>query len=156
MTLLFNLLLALAWTLLSGEFSVGNLVIGFVLSYFVLLFTHRGSKQREYTRRTAAILSLAAYTLWELILANIRLAADVMRIRIRARPGIVAIPLTATSDAEITLLANLITLTPGTLSLDVSDDRKTLYVHAMFVDDPQALRDDIKNNFERRVMEALR
>ncbi len=61
-----------------------------------------------------------------------------------------------TSDVEITLLANLVTLTPGTLSLDVSEDRSTLFVHAMFVDDPDVLRREIKHGFERRVLELLR
>jgi multicomponent Na+:H+ antiporter subunit E len=68
----------------------------------------------------------------------------------------VAIPLDVETDVEITLLANLITLTPGTLSMDISDDRKVLYVHAMYVDDPEALRAEIKNGFERRVLEMLR
>ena len=72
------------------------------------------------------------------------------------RPGVVAIPLDAETDAEITLLANLITLTPGTLSLDVSDDRRVLYIHAMYVDDVEELRRSIKDGFEKRVMELLR
>jgi multicomponent Na+:H+ antiporter subunit E len=72
------------------------------------------------------------------------------------RPGIVAVPLDAQTDLEITLMANLITLTPGTLSLDVSEDRHTLYVHAMFVDSPESVRDSIKNGFERRLLELIR
>jgi multicomponent Na+:H+ antiporter subunit E len=70
-------------------------------------------------------------------------------------PGIVAVPLDATSDAEITLLANLITLTPGTLSVDVSSDRKVLYVHVMFVTDADLFRRQVKEGFERRVMEIF-
>ena len=73
-----------------------------------------------------------------------------------SRPGIVAVPLDARTDFEIMTLANLISLTPGTLSLDVSEDRRTLYVHAMFIDDPDALRREIKQGMERRVLEALR
>jgi multicomponent Na+:H+ antiporter subunit E len=91
-----------------------------------------------------------------LLLANLRVAADVIAPRLRARPGIVAIPLDAKTDAEITVLANLITLTPGTLSIDVSDDRRTLYVHALFVDDAASLVRDIKQSLERRVLEAMR
>ena len=64
-------------------------------------------------------------------------------------------PLDAKSDGEIFLVADLISLTPGSLSLDVSPDGKTLYVHAMFVDDPEALRRDLKQGMERRVIEAL-
>jgi multicomponent Na+:H+ antiporter subunit E len=74
------------------------------------------------------------------------------------RPGIIAIPLDARTDLEITLLANLITLTPGTLSLDVSADRRVLYVHVMYIDndDIEAVRRSIKDGFERRVLEVLR
>ena len=68
----------------------------------------------------------------------------------------VGVPLDATTDAEIALLANLVTLTPGTLSLDVSADRRVLYVHGMFVDDPDELRRAVKQGFERRVLELLR
>jgi multicomponent Na+:H+ antiporter subunit E len=157
MSLIYNILLAMAWTTMTGDLTVGNGIFGFLLGYIVLLICRRGrAQQREYIRKTLAVLHLALYFVWELILSNLRLAIDVMRIRIKARPGIVAIPLDVTTDAEITLLANLITLTPGTLSMDVSDDRSTLYVHAMFADDPQALRDGIKQQFERLVMEALR
>ena len=72
------------------------------------------------------------------------------------RPGIIAVPLDAKTDVEITLLANLVSLTPGTISLDVSDDRSVLYVHAMFVEDPQRLCQEIKSGFERRILDLLR
>jgi multicomponent Na+:H+ antiporter subunit E len=71
------------------------------------------------------------------------------------RPGVIGIPLRARTDLEITVLANLITMTPGTLSLDVSPDRRTLYIHAMYIHDPEALRRDIQDNLERRVLELL-
>ncbi len=74
----------------------------------------------------------------------------------RIRPAIIAFPLTVTSDAEITLLANLITLTPGTLSVDVSEDRRFLYVHAIDVGDREALIREIRDGFEKKVMEACR
>jgi len=67
----------------------------------------------------------------------------------------VAVPLSVKSDLEIMVLTNLISLTPGTLSVDVSHCRSTLYIHAMDVDDPEDLRRDIKDGFERRVKEAL-
>ena len=69
---------------------------------------------------------------------------------------VIGIPIKAQTDLEITVLANLITMTPGTLSLDISPDRKTLYVHAMYIRDPEALRRDIQENFEPRVLALLR
>jgi multicomponent Na+:H+ antiporter subunit E len=68
----------------------------------------------------------------------------------------VAVPLDAKTDLEIAVLANLITLTPGSLSVDVSDDRRTLYVHAMFVSDPDQVRTEIKRRFERWILALLR
>jgi multicomponent Na+:H+ antiporter subunit E len=72
------------------------------------------------------------------------------------RPGVVALPLEAKTDGEITLLAGLITLTPGTLSLDVSADRKFLYVHSMYIDDPEREKERLKRRFEKRLLEMLR
>ena len=69
---------------------------------------------------------------------------------------VIEVPIEAKTDLEITLLANLITLTPGTLTLDVAPDRKSLYVHAMFVDDPEQIRAEIKNGMERRLLEVMR
>ena len=71
------------------------------------------------------------------------------------RPAIIALPLEVQKEGEIMLLANLISLTPGTLSVDVSTDRSTLYIHAMDVDDPDALRQEIRDGFERRILDVM-
>ena len=71
------------------------------------------------------------------------------------QPAIIAIPLDTKNDLQATILANFITLTPGTLSLDILPESKTLYVHAMYVDDADAFRQDIKQNLERRVIEVF-
>jgi len=105
--------------------------------------------------RLRSQVSLAGFFLVELALCNIRVAKDVIRPRSQAEPGIIAVPLDCRSDAQITVLANLISLTPGSLTLDVSDDRRTLYVHLMFVSSVQSEVDAIKKDFERRVMEAV-
>jgi multicomponent Na+:H+ antiporter subunit E len=73
-----------------------------------------------------------------------------------SKPGVIAVPLDTKSDFEIMMVANLVSLTPGTLSLDVSDDRKSLYVHVMFLDDVETARRDIKQGIEKRVLEAIR
>ena len=89
-------------------------------------------------------------------LSSWRVAKIVLRPKIDLEPGIISYPLTVDKDFEITMLANLITLTPGTLSVDVSDDRKTLFIHCIDVPDPQGTIDDIKNGFERKILEAFR
>ena len=78
-----------------------------------------------------------------------------MVVRSDQRSGIIGVPLDAPTDLEITTLANLISLTPGTLSLDVSTDRKTLYVHAIEMEDAEQLKKSLKRTFEQRIMRAL-
>jgi len=90
------------------------------------------------------------------VLSSLRVAQAVLSPRLPIQPGIIAYPLEAKSDLEITLLANLISLTPGTLSLDVSSDRKVLYVHGMFVDDPQKVIESTRRSLEKAVLEVTR
>ncbi len=92
----------------------------------------------------------------ELLRSSARVAVYVLRSNPPIRPGVIAIPLDCKTDLEITLLANAISLTPGTLSLDVSDDRDKLYIHAMHVNDADMLRVHIKTGLERSLLEALR
>ncbi len=107
-------------------------------------------------RRFGRAVGLVMLFVREMVLANLRVAYDVVTPRHHMRPGIIALPLDVESDIEITLLANLITMTPGTLSLEVSSDRRVLYVHAMYIEDVPALQRKIKRDFERRVMEVTR
>lgn len=106
-------------------------------------------------RRLWKLTALLAYFHWELFLSCLRVAWDVLTPRHKARPGILAVPIDLQTNVGITVLANLVTLTPGSLSLDVSDDRRTLYVHAMFIDDVEDARAEIKMNMERQVREAF-
>lgn len=93
--------------------------------------------------------------LYELLMSSLQVARDVLSPRMTFRPGIIALPLESDDDVQITVLANLITLTPGTLSVDVSTDKKMLYIHAMRADDPAGLRASIKDGFEVQIKKAL-
>ena len=92
----------------------------------------------------------------EIILSNVRVAYDVVTPRHRMQPGVIAIPLDTKTDFEISALANLLTMTPGTLSLDVSSDRRVLYIHVMYMDERAALEKEIKEGFEKKIMEVFR
>lgn len=105
--------------------------------------------------RTWKLAALAAYFLYELVVSSVKVAWDVITPRPRARPGILAVPLDVRSDIGVMVLANLISLTPGSLSLDVSEDGRTLFVHAMFIDDVAEARAEIKDKMEFRVKEAF-
>lgn len=154
--ILMNFLLAMAWVALTGKFVLANFIFGFVLSYLIMWVTSRDDNSRKYYNRIPRVIAFIFYFLYELIKANVQVAYDVVTPTFYMRPGIVAIPLSAKTDLEITLLANLISLTPGTLSLDISDDREVLYVHGMFIRDKQSFIKSIKSGFERRLLEIMR
>ncbi len=154
-TFLLNVLLALAWAALHGEFSVMNLLVGFASGFLVLGLVLSARGRLGYFTRVPRLIGFLGFFLWELLLSNLRVAYDVVTPRHRMRPGVLAIPLDVQNEIEIVILANLITLTPGTLSLDVSSDRKVLYIHAMYIRDVDAFRTRIKKGFERRVREVL-
>lgn len=160
-----NIVLALAWAALQGEFSLMTLLTGYVLGFLIRRALVRGGvlDASPYVgtlhlgslRRLPRAASLAAFFLWELVRANLKLAHDVATPSFHMQPGIVAVPLAITKDSEILLLAMLINLTPGSVALDVSPDRSVMYVHVMYIDTPEAARAEIKDGFERRVLEVL-
>lgn len=152
--LLPNVLLALVWLALSGVLTWQNFVLGFALGYVILWLNQRTHGRRGYVQKTITILRFTAFYLWELVLANLRAAVSVLRPLDRLKPAIIGVPIRVRSDVEITLLANLITLTPGTLTLDVSSDRKTLYIHTVEMEDPESFRQMIWA-LEDRVEEVL-
>lgn len=100
------------------------------------------------------IIILLVVYLFRLIKSNMSVAYDILTPKYHMRPGILKIPVEVTSDHQILALVNLITMTPGTLSLDLSNDKKFLYIHAMYVKDIQALHDDIKS-LEKMIKRAF-
>lgn len=151
-----NLLLALVWVAMSGQVDVANLVLGFVFAFVVLYLLQRVIGRSAYFAKSRLLVTFAAFYCVEVVRSNIRVTIDVITPSSRARPCVVAVPLDARTDIEITVLSNLITMTPGSLAIDVSDDRRVMYVHSMFVDDAEAFRRSIKESLERRVLELLR
>ncbi|KGD85845.1 MULTISPECIES: Na+/H+ antiporter subunit E [Rhizobium/Agrobacterium group] len=151
-----SLVLAIIWAAITGSATLHNLIFGFALSTLSLWVVRDQMSARGYWRRLGRILSLLLLFFKELALSAWKVAVLVVSPRMDLKPGIFAFPLTVDRDFEITLLANLITLTPGTLSVDVSEDRKTLFVHAIDCSDTDATVRDIAGGFERKIMEAFR
>lgn len=154
--LLLNILLALAWVLFTGEVEWINFVEGLVVGYVVLWISRSALGSTAYFKKIPRVIRFFFYFLWEMVLANLKVTWDILTPKDHMQPGIVAVPLAAKTDLEIALLANLITLTPGTLSLEVSEDKKILYVHGLYIEDPEAFRREIKDGFEKKLLEILR
>lgn len=150
-----NLLMAIVWAAITGSASLHNLIFGFVLSTLTLGLIRGQINGTGYITRVMRVASLAWLFFVELAKSAWKVALMVVSPKLEIQPGIFAYPLTVTRDFEITLLANLITLTPGTLSVDVSQDRKTLYVHAIDCSDPEGTKREIAEGFERKIREAF-
>lgn len=151
-----NVALAITWAALTGDISLPNLLIGFAIgsaSLYVTRPLYPGT-DRYFTRATSWVKLIALF-LWELVEGSIQVVFDVLTPQHRSRPGIIAVPLDTHREMAILVLTNYISLTPGTLCLDVTEDCQTLYIHAMFADDPDELRRSIKEGVERRVKEAM-
>ncbi len=152
---LLNLLLAIAWGALTGKFEPLNLLFGFLLAFAILWVGFRGRSQENYFTRVPRVVELALYFAVDIFKANLRLAGIILSPRMNLRPAVVAVPLEVRTEAGLILLMNLITLTPGTLSLDVSSDRRVLFVHTVYLEDPQQFISSVKEGYERRVMRIV-
>ena len=151
-----NFVLAFVWAALNGDFSLFTLTSGFILGYLALwLAKPLLAPDTRYFVRFFKVIWLVIYFLYELVVSSIRVAWQVISPRQNFTPQIIQVPLDVQSDFEILCLTNLISLTPGTLSLEVSEDRRTLYVHAMFADNPQEEVQAIKDGLEHVVREAF-
>lgn len=151
-----NIVFAAVFTLLLDSGRIGVFLAGFILGYLILWISCPLYKDTRYLRKLPKTLNLAAYFLKELLMSNLRVLWDVITPWDINRPGIIGVPLTAETDLEIFMVANLLSLTPGTLSVDLSDDRKTLFVHVMFLENADKARADIKNGLEKKVLEVMR
>ncbi|MEG0380944.1 MAG: Na+/H+ antiporter subunit E [Kurthia sp.] len=154
--LLINFLLALIWMFLSINFSVQGFVIGYLLGLVMIYIMRNMFGSRFYLHRVWAIIKLTFLFLKELWLANIDVVKIVLAPKMNMKPAFFEYPTVLEKDWEITLLSSLITLTPGTVVVHVSDDSKTLYIHAIDSDDVESTIDSIKQSFERAILEVSR
>lgn len=151
-----NLFLAAGFSAIIGQLNAAGFVSGFLIGYAALWVTMPLYGSTRYFSRVGKSAKLALSFIWQLLVSNFRVLWDVVTPRNISSPAVIGVPLDASSDFEIMLVANIISLTPGTLSLDVSGDRTMLYVHVMFVDDVEQARAQIKQKIEKQVLEALR
>lgn len=153
-----NIFMAIVWVFLTGDLYITNFLEGFIVSFIILFVVRKSLPNDNYFRKIPKVISFIIYFMKELIMSNLMLAYDILTPKDYMTPGIVAIELDAKTDFEITLLASLITLTPGTLSIDVSDDKSKLYIHSVYIKnkDVELLKHSIKDGMERRLLEVLR
>ncbi len=151
-----NIIFAAVFTTLLESGTITTFFAGFLLGYVALWLSKPLYGDTRYFRKLPKAVNLIAFFLLELVVSNLKVLWDIVTPSHFNRPGIIGVPLSARSDLEIFIVANLISLTPGSLSIDLSKNRKILYVHIMFLDDPEKTKHSIKIGLERRVLEVMR
>ena len=149
-----SLILWLAWMLLSG-FTAGHALLGAVLAVLLPLTTRPFWPNVPRIRNLPRMFGFVVVVLYDIIVANVSVAIKVLGPLKSLRPGFVEFPVELDDDFAIALLASTISLTPGTVSADVSQDRQTLLIHALDVDDPDVLVAEIKQRYERPLKEIF-
>ena len=140
--------LAAIWLLLNNSLAPGQILLGVLLGWLIPLFTLRFWPETVRIRRPWVLLRFLAVVLMDIVLANLVVARLILGRPERLRPAFIEVPLELESDLAISLLANTICLTPGTVSAQLSPDRRTLLVHALDAPDPEAVRAAIKSRYE--------
>jgi multicomponent Na+:H+ antiporter subunit E len=151
-----NLLLSFIWVALTGSMYYSNFLFGFLLGFFILWVMNRHEEDRRYFNKVPKTIAFIFYFLYEMLAANVQVAYDVITPKYFFKPGIIRYPLEATTDIEINLLSTMISMTPGTLILDISEDKKSLFIHVMYLKDREHFIAQIKKGFEHRLLEILR
>lgn len=152
-----TVLLTLVWILLQNGFSAGMFVFGLLMGIVIPIMTARWWPDRPHSMAAGKMVAYCLVVVWDIIVANIQVAWIVLtKPNARMKPNWVVIPLELRHPEAITILAGTITLTPGTVSADLSDEGHSLLVHALDAPDPEAVRDEIKERYERRLLEIFK
>ena len=153
---LLTLILAVVWILLQNQVTAGMVVFGLLLGIVVPWMTSVWWPDRPQAIRVGRMVSYSIIVIWDIIIANIEVAWIVLTVpNAKLRPHWIVVPLELKQPEAITVLAGTITLTPGTVSADLSDEGHSLLVHVLHTDDPDGVRDDIKTRYERRLLEIF-
>lgn len=154
--LMLNAFLAVLWMFLSNSFTTSSFIVGYLLGLIAMFAMRRGFSSRFYLGPVIALVRLSVRFLYELVVANIQVLTVILKPRLDIQPGIFAYETTLKKNWEITLLSMLITLTPGTLVVDISDDNKTLYIHALHMPEADEAVAAIRDSFEKAILEVSR
>lgn len=154
--LFMNVLLSLIWVMLSGNTSIANFGFGFALGFLILYVTVRGYENRKYFFRVPKVIKFIFHMLVEVIKSNYQVAKTILTKKLDVTTGIIKYPMESRTDIEITMLTYIISLTPGTLVIDVSDDKKVLYIHGMYIQNKDDFIRYVRQNLEMKLLDTIR
>ncbi|MDO4581674.1 MAG: Na+/H+ antiporter subunit E [Bacillota bacterium] len=151
-----NILLAFIWTMLHTSYTIQDFVSGYIVgALLIYLLNTLIMRNRFYMRRLFLAFQLLLIFFWELIKACCQVLYQVFQPQLKIKPGIIKMDIYLESDAEITLLANMITLTPGTMTVEVAEDHSALYIHTLVIEDADAICAGIEKSFEQHIREVF-
>lgn len=152
--MIIHFIIAFLWMFLNNAWTLQTFVSGFLIGLAILYLIRGFFPQRLYVYFVIAVLKLLLIFLRELFLSTVSVVSQIIRPKLQIQPGIFAMDVDLEKDWQITLLSSLITLTPGTVVVDISEDNKTLYVHAIHLPDIEKAKDDINNTFVKAIQEV--
>lgn len=152
---LLTVALVAIWLLLVNSFTLGQGLLGLLLGWLIPFFTQRFWPERVRIARPWWLFFFLLKVLWDILVANVTVAALILAGPRAMRPAFVSVPLDLRTDLAIGILANTISLTPGTLSAQLSPDRRSLIVHGLRVEDPELLASEIKARYERPLIQIF-
>lgn len=151
-----TILLTLVWILLANSPSLNSLVFGLLLGIIIPFITQPYWPDRPKLRNWPMVAEYMLVVLWDIVMANIAVARIILFKRDADRqPSFVCVPLELRTPEAITVLAGTITMTPGTVSCDLSAQGHNLLVHCLDAPNPEEVRDQIKSRYERRLKEIF-
>jgi len=154
-TFIIILSLAIVWIIFTQVINPINIVAAIILAYLLYRFFGLYSKSERRKIKILKILNLISFFIGELIIANFKVAIEVIKPKFTMTPAIIAVPLDISKPYELVIFTSLITLTPGSLTLHFSDDNKIVYIHTLYYTTPDEFRAYIKNGFEKKIIEAF-
>ena len=152
---LLSLMLVAIWLLLANKLSVGHLLLGAVLGWLIPLFTARFWPDQVRVRRPGLLLRLIGVVLYDIVVANLIVARLLIGPPQRIQPAFVEMRLELRNRVAVSLLANTVSLTPGTVSAHLSADRRVLIIHCLHTTDPDAVLATIRERYEAPLKEIL-
>ncbi|WP_054955340.1 Na+/H+ antiporter subunit E [Paenibacillus dakarensis] len=154
--ILLNLIISFVWMFLNSDWSIQSFILGYLIGAVLIGLLRRFWPHDFYLRRLWAVIALLLLFLKELIKSSFTVIGQVLRPKLNIRPGIFEYETELKTDWEVTVLSCLICLTPGTLTMEVSHDQKKLYIHAMDIEDKDEVVRQIKDSFEKAILEVTR
>lgn len=154
---LLNLLLSLVWVALTGHLNYLNFLFGFLMGFAILwMLSRTNAIDKGYFYKVPKLLLFALFFLYDIIKANIEVTREILRPRFQLRPAVISFEHRLQSDFEITMLTNLIALTPGTMVVKISPDKKYLFIHCFNVKDRDKFIETMRNGLEKKLIEVIR